>query len=245
VLAAFVESCAAFMSPQVAASLLRVLKKHGPRVSVATVPILVVLCGSGIAATGCKDRSHKDDRPASRIARQPFLHGQRPSAFITQFFIRITRRPRPVIRGIASGRNPTGDRALLWLSPTVGRSFCMALEVGRRRLSRSAAGTCGNASSSPPLVPLISIPGPIRTSRLLRGTVFVAGAVTDEAAASVDIRFADGAIGHPPLTLVSGLPFRASFFVYVVPRSHLRRGPSLRELAVRDRQGRVLAESRF
>jgi hypothetical protein len=147
-------------------------------------------------------------------------------------------------RAVVDVRNGSGDRGVLWLAPTGGAGFCMFVETGTNgRLGRSAGGSCGVASGSSVLDPLVSIPGPVsRAGTFLRSTIFAAGAIFDRAATSVDIRFGGGAVAHPQLVVVSGLPFRAAFFVHAVPRSHLRKAQRPTELIVRDGHGRVLAK---
>lgn len=209
----------------------------------AALAILGVCAQVSGGCTGDPDRSPQ----TSRVVQRSFSSAPRPTPWLTSLATNIAHQSISDMRAVATGRNDEGDEAVLWLALTRSNRFCILLQARAQTLHRRSVGaTCGSGSSSPALVPLLTAPGTIsRDGVPRRSTVLIGGVTTNPRAASVSVEFADGELAHPTLVVLSEVPFQASVFVFVVPRSRLAQARRPTELALRDREGRAITEGRL
>lgn len=120
---------------------------------------------------------------------------------------------------------------VLWVAPTKGGGFCLSVAGG--------GGSC-DAERTLEFWPVFSIGRDVTPEGVIRGEpVLIHGSTTLADAATVEIRFEDGASVTVPVVWVSE-PIDAGFFGYEVPRTNWAVGHRPTLLVLRDAQGREL-----
>jgi hypothetical protein len=183
-------------------------------------------------ATGCWGNRSHDNRPSPQPLVRPFDAGRPAGADVRRALAVGGHSSFRDVRAVAIAHGRNGEeRAVLWLAPTRGTGLCIALQARRNGSLRDVAGTCGMASPSVGVIPLIKPLG--------RNSVLVGGASFAKTATSVAIRYPNGRVEESRLVRVTGLPFSGAFFLAVIRRSG-ESSTHHERLDVRDSDGRAI-----
>jgi hypothetical protein len=127
----------------------------------------------------------------------------------------------------------------LWVAPNRHGGFCSAL-VGPRHPDGFGC-LWGKALRS--ISPTIEVSGPISPEGVIHGgPVLVYGAVGEEGADLIELRYEDGDVESQRLTWVSK-PIDAGFFLFDVPRLHWSSGHRWQRLVLRDDDRKAIGAS--